>query len=59
MGRKKWSRNLSAELCNAIHDALIMGVSVTDVAKYHEMRQPTVSNIVKRVTLRRNEILTK
>ena len=59
MGRKKGSGNVSAELCNAIHDAVIMGVSVTDVAKYYEMPQPTVSNIVKRVTLRRNGIFPK
>ena len=34
-----------------------MGVTVTDVAECYEMLQPTVSNIVKRITLRRNGIL--
>ncbi len=59
MGRKKGSVNVSIELCNTISDAVTMGVTVTDVAKYNEMPQPTVSNIVKRVTLRRTGILPK
>ena len=57
MGRKKGSGNVPIELCNAIYNAVTMGVTVTDVAKCYEMPQPTVSNIVKRIPMRRTGIL--
>lgn len=40
-------------MCAAIFDAVIMGVRVGVVSKYFGVPQPTVSNIVKRVQIRR------
>ena len=53
MGKKLGSENVPQEQCNAIFGAVTMGVRVVDVAKYYNMPRSTVSNIVKRVGLRR------
>ena len=44
MGGKIGSGNIPADKCNAVYDAVCMGVSVNDVAKYFEMPRSTASN---------------
>ena len=57
MARKKGSQNLSQERCNAIFDAHMMGVAIGEVEIYFKMPHSTVSNVVKRIGIRRSGII--
>ena len=59
MARKTGSCNISADRCNTVCDAVCMGVSVKDVAKYFQMPRSTASNILRRISSRRSGIMPK
>ena len=59
MSRKTGSWNIPADKCNAVYDAVCMGVSVTHVAKYFEMPRSTASNILRWISLRRSGVMPK
>ena len=59
MARKIGSRNISADRCNAVYDAVCMGVSVKEVTKYFQMPRSTASNIFRRISSRRSGIMPK
>ena len=59
MARKTGPRDIYPERCNAVYDAVCMSVSVKDVAKYFRMPRSTASNILRRISSRRSEIMPK
>ena len=49
MTRKKGAKKVPKELCRTIYDKYWIGVRVTDIAKHYEIKQLTVSNIIRRL----------
>lgn len=45
MGKKLGSKNVPPEQCNAVCNAVTIGVKVVDVTKYRNVPRSTVSNV--------------
>ena len=49
MVKTKGAKSVPKQRCKTIHDMFCIGVCVKDIALYYNMKQPTVSNIIRRL----------